>query len=140
VEVGGNGRILDWWSIYGGYAYEVGELTSSQSATAPKGATLALFPRHMFSVWNRVNFLENFGAGLGIIHQTQSFTSTSNAVVLPGYTRVDAALYYTLNPNLRFQFNIENLTDERYYSTANSDTNITPGGPRAYYAGMTARF
>ena len=44
------------------------------------------------------------------------FTSTDNAVVLPGFTRVDAAVFFNLTPSVRAQVNVENLFDEDYYA------------------------
>jgi catecholate siderophore receptor len=36
-------------------------------------------------------------------------------------------VYYSLTPKLGLQLNVENLFDLRYFGTANSDNNITPG-------------
>ena len=59
------------------------------------------------------------------------FTSTSNDVVLPGFTRFDGAVYFNQSETLEWQINIENLTDRRYFSTAHNDNNISVGAPRA---------
>jgi catecholate siderophore receptor len=67
------------------------------------------------------------------------FTSTDNTVVLPAFTRVDAALFVTLT-RLRAQVNIENLLDERYYPFSNGNNNITPGSPRALRLSLTTSF
>jgi catecholate siderophore receptor len=61
-------------------------------------------------------------------------------VTLPAYTRVDAALYYSLTRDLRLQVNVENLFDKKYWANADSNTNISPGSPRAVRVGLTARF
>ena len=61
-------------------------------------------------------------------------------VVLPGYTRVDAAVFFTLNKNLQMQLNVENLFNKRYFLNANSNTNITPGSPRAFRVSLNAKF
>lgn len=66
---------------------------------------------------------------LGIIHQGAQYASISNAVELPSYTRIDAALFYTLSERFELQLNIENLNDETYWFTAHNDNNITPGAP-----------
>jgi catecholate siderophore receptor len=60
--------------------------------------------------------------------------------VTPGYTRLDAAVYVSLPRNLRVQLNVENVFDETYYANADSNTNISPGSPRAARMGLTARF
>ena len=41
---------------------------------------------------------------------------------------------------LRAQVNIENLFDEDYYLNAHSNTNTTPGSPRAVRVALTTRF
>ena len=45
---------------------------------------------------------------------------------LPGVTRIDAALFFTMNEAVQFQVNIENALDETYFSDAH---NNTPGAP-----------
>ena len=54
-----------------------------------------------------------------------------NTVTLPGYTRADAALYVSLARGMRLQANIENVLDKTSYINADSNTNISPGSPRA---------
>ncbi|PWR21664.1 TonB-dependent siderophore receptor [Zavarzinia compransoris] len=139
-ELGVSGYVLPDWSIMGGYAYQDGELTSNQSASARDGAVLGQLPKHSISLWNKYDITPEWGVGLGVIHRSSMFTSTSNTVELPGYTRVDAALYWTLNENLRAQLNVENVFDTEYYANAHSDTNIMPGSPRSALVGLTARF
>lgn len=55
-------------------------------------------------------------------------------------TRVDAALFFTLNEHVEAQINVENLFDETYWGTAHNDNNITPGSPRAVRLALTTRF
>lgn len=49
---------------------------------------------------------------------------------LPGYARVDAALFTKLPHGIEAQINVENLLGADYFPTANSDNNIAPGAPR----------
>jgi catecholate siderophore receptor len=53
---------------------------------------------------------------------------------------VDAALFYKLGRDYRLQLNVENLFDKRYWASANSDSNITPGSPRALRLTVAAKF
>lgn len=140
VEVGLSGKITRAWSVMGGYAYQDAELTATQSAIARDGARLAQVPKHSASLWNRYEFTPAWAAGLGVIYRDNIFTTTSNSVTLPSFTRVDAALFYTLNPNYRVQVNVENLFDKKYYASAHSDTNISPGSPRAVRVALNAKF
>jgi catecholate siderophore receptor len=38
------------------------------------------------------------------------------------------------------QVNVENLFDKKYYASANSNTNITPGSPIAATASINVKF
>jgi len=145
LEVGLSGRVTPKWSIAGGYAHQDGEVSSNQSATVRTGATLAQTPSNTFSLWNRYDFTPKLGAGIGIINRDDMFAATedvvtpTNNVTLPGYTRVDAAVFFTLSGKLSAQLNVENLLDEAYYLNADNN-NITPGAPRAVRIGFNARF
>lgn len=124
----------------GGYAYQDSQLTATTSATATNGAVAAQVPQNTFSLWNRYDITPAWGAGLGVVARSDMFASTSNAVTLPGYTRVDAAVFYQVNKKTQLQLNVENLADRNYYAMANGDTNITPGTPRSVRVGLTAAF
>lgn len=138
-ELGVAGEINSAWHIMGGYAYQNAEITSATTA-APAGRSVPLTPEHTFSLWNMVRFSPRWGAGLGVTHQSEAFASISNAVTLPAFTRVDAALFFSLTENIEAQLNIENLLDETYWATAHNDNNITPGSPTAARLTLRARF
>ena len=59
---------------------------------------------------------------------------------LPGFTRVDGAVYGRINANIRWQINIENILNRKYIATADGNNNITPGSPRAVRGAMTANW
>jgi catecholate siderophore receptor len=140
LELELNGNLTRAWTIVGGYAWQDGEITRSISSTAQAGAVLAQLPAHAFSLWNKYAFTDRLAGGVGVIHRGDAFTSTDNAVVLPAWTRVDAAVFYQLRPTLRLQVNVENLFDEAYFPNAHSNTNITPGSPRALRIALTTHF
>ena len=140
IEVSVSGNLSSRWSVVGAYALQNGEILQSLSATARAGARLAQLPRHSASLWNRLDLSATFGLGLGVVYRDAIFTSTDNTVTLPAFTRVDAALYYSFSKRLAAQLNVENLLDTEYYATAHSNTNITPGSPRAVRVSWTTRF
>ncbi len=140
IELGLSGNITDAWKVMGGYAFQNGEITKSISSTALAGATLAQVPEHTFSLWNRYDITQQWGVGLGSIYRSKIFAATDNLVTLPGFLRFDAAVYFKATKNIQLQVNIENLFDKKYYATANSNTNITPGSPIAVNAGITVKF
>ena len=138
-EVGVNGSVTRAWSVAGGYAYQDAFITST-TAAAPEGRQVGQVPHHTFSLWNKYQLNRRLGAGLGIISRSESFVAVDNTVVLPGFTRADAAVYYSFNERWRLQGNVENLFDREYSLNAHSNTNITPGSPRALRVALTARF
>jgi len=125
--------------VAGGYAYQDATITSA-TLSAFTGAFVAQVPRHTFSLWNNYQLLRRWGGGLGLIHRSDMFAAVDNTVTLPGYTRVDAALYYSLTERVRIQANVENLAGTTYYVNADGNNNISPGFPRVVRVGLTARF
>ncbi len=137
-EIGINGQITSAWSIAGGYAYQDAFVTSA-TAAAKTGAVVAQVPHHTLSLWNNVKLNPRLGAALGVIYRSESFATIDDTVTLPGFTRIDAAAYYSLTSDLRLQLNVENLFDKKYWANADSNTNISPGSPRAVRLGLIAR-
>jgi catecholate siderophore receptor len=134
-----NGSITRAWRIAGGYAYQDAFITSA-TTTARTGAQVAQVPHHNFSLWNNYQILSRLGAGLGLIHRSDMFAAVDNTVILPGYTRADAAVFISLTERVRLQANVENLFDKKYYINADGNNNISPGASRAVRVGLTARF
>lgn len=139
VEIGVNGSLTRFWQVAGGYAYQDAFVTSA-TASAFAGAQVAQVPHNTFSLWNNLRLYRRWGAGLGILNRTDMSAAIDDRVVLPGYTRVDAAVFYTLTENVRLQANIENVFDRKYYVNADNNTNISPGFPRAARVGLIVRF
>ncbi len=138
-ELGANGRVVAGWRVTGGYAYQHAFVTSATTA-APAGAEVAQVPRHTFSLWNSYQLHPRVSAGLGIIRRSDMFAAIDNTVTLPGYTRADAALYVSIARGMRLQANVENVFDKTYYMNADSNTNISPGSPRAVRVALTTTF
>lgn len=137
VEFEMNGQLSTHWDFVAGYTFQDSEILAP---AAQKGKHLSQVPEHSFSFWNRYQLNEQWGAGLGIISQSSAFVLVDNLVTLPGFTRVDAAVFYTPMPELRVQLNLENLTDKTYYASAHNNNNITPGSPRAARVGVSYKF
>jgi catecholate siderophore receptor len=139
IELGLERSVTSRWLVSAGYALQKAEINES-TAAAPKGRQAPLVPRHSFSLWNRYEFTPTIGAGFGVIARSKSYASISNAVKLPGYARVDAALFYRTPWGVETQVNVENLLGAHYFPTANADNNIAPGAPRTVKATVGYRF
>jgi catecholate siderophore receptor len=139
LEIGANGSITRAWKIAGGYAHQDAFVTTATTA-ARAGAQVAQVPHNTFSLWNNYQVLPRLGVGLGLLNRSNMFAAIDNTVVLPTYTRADAAVFFSLTEKVRLQANVENLFDRKYYINADNNTNISPGSPRAVRVGMIARF
>ncbi|NCU11364.1 MAG: TonB-dependent siderophore receptor [Sphingomonadaceae bacterium] len=128
IELSLVGRVTDDLDVSLGYTLQDGEVTATTTA-APAGRKLSQLPRHQLSAWGRYNFTDRFGFGLGVIHQSSQFATISNAVVMPAFTRFDAAFYYDASDTVTLQVNVENLTDTGYFPSAHTDNNISVGEP-----------
>ena len=97
-------------------------------------------PHHTLSLWNNVQLLPRLGAAVGVLFRSDMFATIDNTVTLPGYTRVDVAAFYALAKGLRVQANLENAFDKKYWTNADSNTNLSPGVGRALRVALTAGF
>lgn len=138
-ELGLVGEPADGLSVSLGYAYLDGEITST-TTSADAGTTLQQVPEHQITAWARYDVTDRIGFGAGLTHLSEQFASLSNNVVLPAYTRVDAAVFFEATETLTLQANVENLFDEDYYPSAHGDNNIQPGAPLNASIGARLRF
>jgi catecholate siderophore receptor len=137
LELGLERSIRDRWQISAGYALQKAKITETTTA-APEGQEVPLVPRHSLSVWTRYDVTDALGIGLGAIARSKSYASLSNLVKLPGYARVDAALFYKVARGVEAQLNVEHLFGTNYFPAAHNDNNIAPGAPRT--AKATVKF
>lgn len=128
LELSLQGEVTRAWSLAASYALQEAEITAGTTA-APAGRQIALTPRHTVTLWSRHNVTRRFGLAGGVTYAAESFAAISNATRLPGYTRLDAALYLRLTEHVEAQVNLENLTNVAYFPTAHTDNNITTGAP-----------
>ena len=145
-ELGFAGKLFDAYSMYGGYTYQDAEITKTQgtgSTQITSGTSLGHVPKHTFSLWNKYEFNETWSAALGVVSRSDMYAATPTtltAVNLPGYTRLDAAIYANINKQTKLQLNIENLLDKTYYQSAHNNNNIMYGYPLTARATVTYTF
>jgi catecholate siderophore receptor len=138
-EAGVAGNINRSWSIAGGYAHQNAFISNATTA-ANAGAQVALVPRNTFSIWNKYQIINRLAVGIGVVHRADMFAAIDDNVILPGYTRIDAAVYIPLAEKWKLQANVENLANIRYYLTADGNNNISPGSRRAVRVSVISRF
>lgn len=139
VEIGVQGAVTEWWQVAGGYARQQAVVTTATKG-ASAGARVPLVPRHAAALWNRMRLTSGASVGLGVTRQGESFTGLDNTVVLPAYTRLDAAMFLRVGAGFDLQANIENVLGARYFLTSHNNNNISPGAPRSVRVTATTRF
>jgi catecholate siderophore receptor len=138
-ELEATGSVTPTWEIAAGYTNQEAFITST-TAAAPLGAKVPLVPRHTLSLWNRVQVTPRLGAGLAVIHRSDMFAAIDDKVTLPGFVELDGGLFLRISHNVRAQAYLENMFNGRYYVTAHSNNNISPGSPRAVHVGLMTSF
>lgn len=123
------------WQFRLGYAY-VDSIVAQSPTAALVGARNAFAPVHDAFLWTRYNYPQTVmggtvGVSLGLNYESGRVTNASAAtqVALPAYTRVDTGVYFDTD-RYRLALNIENLTDETYFTGGSNDTRLYPGDPR----------
>lgn len=139
-ELSAAGQLTPQLSLVGSYTYQEAEFTRAISASVKSGAEIPNAPRHSGSLWARYEITPKLGIALGGLFQGRRFAAQDNLVKLPRYARLDAALFYKITEKIDLQVNIENLTNERYFIFAHSNTNITPGSPTSARAALNVKF
>jgi len=137
LELAVMGTILPNWQVSGAYAYQDAALDGNDAVR------LAQVPEHQFSLWNRYDVSDRLGFGLGITHQSDQFAAIRTLATttrLPSFTRVDAAVFYSVSEAVEVQVNVENLFDETYFSDAHNNFNVSPGAPLNARFTVRARF
>jgi catecholate siderophore receptor len=129
----------DWQSVLG-YSYIDARITSATSPTIVPGNRVQLAPYNQVSLWNKYQFTPTWAAALGVIYFSDSFASSDDTVRLPGFVRVDAAVYAKIDEMWRVQLNVENIFNKGYWATADGNNNISPGQPRTFRVTALAKF
>jgi catecholate siderophore receptor len=133
------GFLNDAWQSWLGYAYTDARVSGATSTTILPGNRIQLVPFHQFSWWNKWQFTPVWAASVGVIYFSDSFASSDDTVYLPGFVRVDAGIFATINETWKAQLNVENLFDKGYWASADGNNNLSPGQPRTYRVKLTAR-
>lgn len=139
-----NAQLVRNWQVLLGYSYTDATITkSTNTATAPLvGDRLTNSSLNGAHLWTRYDIasgpLHGLGFGIGTYYEsahagTLASTGTPNVLVLPGYSVVDVAAYYTLFQRFNLTLKVGNVLDRIYYQGVNANTGaleVIPGSPR----------
>ena len=149
------GYLHDLWQVSLGYGNQNAYITHSsrlpdyvnQPFYTDIGKRVPNVPKNNFSFWNKYDVswmadqkADTFGLGAGVIYQSALYGAIDNYLIMPGWARMDGAAYFKLTEQISGQLNVENILGAKYYVAAQSNTNVTPGSPRAAYVTLNGKF
>ena len=145
IEADVAGEILPGWKAVLSYAYTFANVTRDNKY--PVGSVLAGVAKHTGNVWTTYEFadgtvLHGLGLGLGIRAATRREATLPNSFYLPGYFRLDSALWYKFSlygRPVRAQLNMTNLTNAQIYDT-NGTFSMRAEAPRSALGSLQVAF
>ena len=78
---------------------------------------------------------------MGMLYQSSKIPWFTRDFEIPGYTTLDAALYYTFfHSKIQLSANVNNITNTNYWLGAQSYLRLFPGAPRNYLITVMYKF
>lgn len=130
------GSPVPGWDVAAAFTWLDLEVTKDNTFLAGQRTVGA--PKFSASLWNTYMIqdgpLRGLGGGFGIFYEGKRYgqlvtaATAGQAFNIPGYVRGDVALFYR-QKRYEIQVNINNVTNENYFSGVLSRTNVYPGEP-----------
>ncbi|MDB6170673.1 MAG: Iron complex outerrane recepter protein [Verrucomicrobia bacterium] len=127
---------VPYWQVQTGFSISKTYISASIRNPAAVGMDLVNAPRQTANLWTRYNVpsgnLKGFGAGLGLIYVGKMWGGDPTTAIyfqVPGWTRVDGALYYKYK-RYEFALNVQNALDRNYVSAPRGPRVLLPGDAR----------
>lgn len=139
------GYILPNWQINASYSFIEAVIMMDKDENLI-GQRKENTPKHSANVWTRYNFsnssaLKDLGAGVGVQSQSNRIPWFSRAFEVPGFSTIDAAIYYSpARSNVQMALNVNNVFDKTYWIGAQNYTRLFPGAPRNFVLSATYKF
>jgi catecholate siderophore receptor len=137
VELELQGTLWQGGRVSAAYTYNDARIVASNDI--PSGNRAEMTPRHRASLWLDQEIGKAWSAGLGVLLNSDQFALSDNAVRLPGYGRVDAAIGYR-GKGYDLRFKVNNVGNARFFESAINNVQIQPGASRNASVTLTSRF
>jgi catecholate siderophore receptor len=118
IELGVNGNITDKWAVSAGYTYLDSELVDDGPKESNEGNQVQNVAKNSATLWTTYQILPQLQIGAGAAAMDKVYGNAANTKYVPGYVRYDAMARYNVNKNVDLQLNVNNLSDERYFTKA----------------------
>jgi catecholate siderophore receptor len=139
-EMALSGDITSRWTMYGSYAFLDSEIVDDGPVSTNEGNVFPNTPRNSFSLWTTYALSPSVTIGGGATYVDQRFGNVANTVWVPEYWRYDAMASFELSSKINLQVNVQNLTDEIYYSRPYQTHYAALGAARAAVISATFEF
>jgi catecholate siderophore receptor len=149
IELGLNGKITDKWDISAGYTYLDSEATKNgvscrgttcTDQTVFNGNQMPNVPKNSATLWTTYQVLPQLQLGAGATAIDKVYGDLANTKYVPGYVRYDAMARYNVNDNVDLQLNVNNLSDERYFTKAYSSHYATEAEGRSAVLSLNFKY
>ena len=149
LELGLNGKITDKWDISAGYTYLDSKATkngvSCRGTTCTdqsifNGNQMPNVPKNSATLWTTYQIVPQLTLGAGAIAMDKVYGDLANTKYVPGYVRYDAMARYNVNKNVDLQLNVNNLSDERYFTKAYSSHYATEAEGRSAVLSLNFKY
>lgn len=142
VEASINARPAPGLTLYAGYAYTDNAVTKDTEGRT--GNPLRNVPKNTFSFHGNYEVqqgpIAGFSVGGSLTYVGKRAGDIGNNFTLPGYTRVDGRIGYSINDHLELYANVDNLTNEDYFSHALGFFEVFRAPRRTWKIGVTGKF
>jgi TonB-dependent siderophore receptor len=137
LELGISGQIQENWSIFAGYVFldsemlqSVSDLAASTNGDPQKGHALANTPKNSGTVWTTYTFDFGLDLSYGLRFASGAYIGNGPTTVgdltidpkVPSHVVHNAAASYVIG-QMTLQLNINNLTNEEYFTTITTNPN-----------------
>ena len=135
-------RPMKGWDFVLAYGFIDARITQDATVTNI-GNRSPEVPENSYSFWTRYTLqsgpLHGLGAGLRYRYLTRQEGDTANSFAIPSYGLLDLALYYTRG-RFKAQVNVNNVTNERYFSGVDGAFEVQPGQPVSIFGNVGWNF
>ncbi len=145
VELDVSGQLSERWSLIGSYAYTDAEVTKDTVYQGMRLQTVAKNSGSVSAVYDVGSLVggDKLRVGAGARYVGERAGDALNDFDLPAYTVADAFATYDTQIEgqaVTFQFNVKNLFDRTYYTSAASRTFVSIGDARQFTLSSTVAF
>jgi iron complex outermembrane receptor protein len=145
LEVDLSGQLSDRWSMIGSYAYTDAEVTEDPVYKGKQLQNVAKNSGSLSAVYDLGHVIggDQLRVGAGARYVGERAGNAVNDFDLPSYTVADAFATYDTQldgQRVKFQFNVKNLFDRTYYTSAASRFFVSMGDSRQVTLSSTLEF